>query len=158
MRVSWKLGALVIVIAAIAASRASLLTAQNEPRDGEWRYFFGQAVRRVVGNLGRGQSGVFQRVDDRIGPFGRAIDDEDAQPRAAGARTVAFLKRITPHSGSGSKDRRAAPCVPLPKTGGSLPRSRETRKSGRRDLNSRPLDPQSSALTRLRHVPFPRRG
>src|SRR2546426_12490538 len=43
MRVSWKLGALVIVIAAIAASRASLLTAQNEPRDGEWRYFFGQA-------------------------------------------------------------------------------------------------------------------
>jgi len=43
MRVSWKLGALVIVIAAITVSRASLLTAQNERRDGEWRYFFGQA-------------------------------------------------------------------------------------------------------------------
>jgi hypothetical protein len=27
--------------------------------------------------------------------------------------------------------------------------------SGWRDLNSRPLDPQSSALTKLRHSPFP---
>ena len=27
------------------------------------------------------------------------------------------------------------------------------KKSGRQDLNLRPLDPQSSALARLRHVP-----
>jgi quinoprotein glucose dehydrogenase len=43
MRVSWKLGALLTVIAAVTVSHASLLTAQNDPREGEWRYFFGQA-------------------------------------------------------------------------------------------------------------------
>jgi quinoprotein glucose dehydrogenase len=42
MRFSWKLGALLIIVGAIAVSTTSRLTAQNETRDGEWRYFWGQ--------------------------------------------------------------------------------------------------------------------
>src|SRR5688572_26865348 len=42
MRVSWKIGALLVVIGAVSVSHAPRLTAQNDAREGEWRYFFGQ--------------------------------------------------------------------------------------------------------------------
>ena len=61
------------------------------------------------------------------------------------------------HSSPGSKPATAAAPAEAPTVGRfpSIYFSRHRRESGRQDLNLRPLDPQLSALARLRHAPKP---